>query len=130
VHLIATRACGVSIADALDAPDGAYLHATASRPPSLHGLLQRAHARMARDAAWRARGIPLPLVTDLGTFSMLARGCEGLVGPLVTRSLRCLLPFAPQLFAPKSFARSLDEDPLSAVDRLVDALAIPRKVAA
>lgn len=138
VHVVGPRLAGEAIAVLLDAPAFTHWNVTSPVAPALADVLARAHARLARDARWRWRRVPMPLLTDRATFDLLADGGDGLVSPLVTRSLRCLRPFAAQLFAPKTVATArtrelvpalAGHDAGAALDALADALA-PKEVAA
>lgn len=136
VHVIPAPAAGEACVALLAAPSGVY-HVTTSpeRAPSLGSLLRHAHERLSRDESWRRRRVPLPLLVESATFDLLVSGAEGLASPLIVDALRCLAPFARQLHAPKTFLtraaeaaspRTLDADPLTALDITLDSLAAPR----
>jgi thioester reductase-like protein len=70
----------------------------------------------ARDAAWRAKGISRPVLTDLDTYTLFARSVEETGDVRLRQTVRSLSHFVPQLALAKRFDTAL-------ADRVVGARA-------
>lgn len=66
-------------------------------------LLEATREVFARDAAWRRKALPRPVLTDLATYALLERSIDQTGDEALRRALRGLSHFAPQLALPKRF---------------------------
>ena len=66
-------------------------------------LLQSTWEVFARDAAWRRKALPRPVLADLATYALLERSIDATGDEPLQRALRGLSHFAPQLALPKRF---------------------------
>jgi nucleoside-diphosphate-sugar epimerase len=66
-------------------------------------LLERTWEVFARDAAWKRKALPRPVLADLRTYALLERSIDRTGDEALRRSLRGLSHFAPQLALPKRF---------------------------
>jgi nucleoside-diphosphate-sugar epimerase len=84
--------------------DGRTLHLCAGSGALPVGeLLDATWDVFARDAAWRRKALPRPVLTDLATYALLERSIEQTGDEVLRRALRGLSHFAPQLALPKRF---------------------------
>jgi nucleoside-diphosphate-sugar epimerase len=66
-------------------------------------LLQSTWGVFARDAAWRRKALPQPVLADRATYALLERAIDLTGDEPLRRALRGLSHFAPQLALPKRF---------------------------
>jgi nucleoside-diphosphate-sugar epimerase len=66
-------------------------------------LLHSTWEVFARDAAWRRKALPQPVLADLATYALLERSIDLTGDESLRRALRGLSHFAPQLALPKRF---------------------------
>jgi len=84
--------------------DGRTVHLCAGRGAlPVVELLEATWDVFARDAAWRRKALPRPVLTDLATYALLERSIEQTGDEALRRALRGLSHFAPQLALPKRF---------------------------
>ena len=87
-----------------DGLDGRTVHLCAGRGAlPVVELLEATWDVFARDAAWRRKALPRPVLTDLATYALLERSIEQTGDEALRRALRGLSHFAPQLALPKRF---------------------------
>ena len=84
--------------------DGCTVHLCAGEGAlPLGELLERAHAAWAEVGAWRRRGVPRPVLTDLETYRLFERSVEETGDARLRRITRSFTHFVPQLALPKRF---------------------------
>jgi thioester reductase-like protein len=84
--------------------DGRTVHLCAGRGAlPVVELLEATWDVFARDAAWRRKALPRPVLTDLATYALLERSIHQTGDEALRRALRGLSHFAPQLALPKRF---------------------------
>ena len=87
-----------------DGLDGRTVHLCAGRGAlPVVELLEATWDVFARDAAWRRKALPRPVLTDLATYALLERSIDQTGDAALRRALRGLSHFAPQLALPKRF---------------------------
>ncbi len=86
--------------------NGAHYHVTprARNAVTLGAFMDRAFETFETFEDFRRRRVPRPVLADLESFTLLARGLRGLGSGILHQAVDSVAPFAPQLYRAKDFA--------------------------